>query len=73
MHLDTPAQAIAQGATDESVSRRRDILKRLGQTSAVVVAVTASQVASAGSLSRWRQDPSRRGAAGSSFKLGVSA
>jgi hypothetical protein len=73
MHHATPAQAADPGAADASIARRREILKRLGQTSAVVAAATASQVASAGSLARWRMDPSRRGASGSSFKLGVSS
>ena len=65
--------AQAQEALDTSIERRRAILKRLGQTSVVAAAVAAPVAASAGVLSRWNLDPSKRTGSSGHLKLGVSS
>lgn len=69
----SPAVVQAQEALDTSVERRRAILKRLGQTSVVAAAVAVPVAASAGVLSRWNLDPSKRMGSSGNLKLGVSA
>jgi hypothetical protein len=73
MHTEPDADSQAQSSTDESIARRRAILKRLGQGTVVAAAAAVPVAASAGALSRWGLNPSKRtGGSSGAMKLGVS-
>ena len=58
---------------DHSIERRRAILRKLGQGTVVAAAAVVPVAASAGMVSRWRMDPSRRAGIVGNVKLGVSS
>lgn len=73
MPTDPATDSQPQRPVDASISRRREILRRLGQGTVVAAAAAVPVAASAGVMSRWGMDPSRRNGNAGSFKLGVSS